>query len=196
VGESALAGGKKNARRRKAWILFEDESGISQQPAIRRTWAPRGETPVLIHNFNWKKMSVAAALAYRWDGKRCGLLFQLRAGSYDTESLIGFLRQLKRHVRGKKVILIWDQLPGHKSRPMQEYLRSQRSWLRVEYLPGYAPDLNPVEPLWGNLKGQELANRCAENLGETVSALENGMARVGRSSQLCFAFLDHAGLSF
>jgi hypothetical protein len=42
-------------------------------------------------------MSVAAALAYRWDGKRCGLLFQLRAGSYDTESLIGFLEQLQRH---------------------------------------------------------------------------------------------------
>lgn len=141
-------------------------------------------------------MSVAAALAYRWEGKRCGLLFQLRAGSYDTASLIGFLGQLERHLRGKKVILIWDQLPSHKSRPLQEYLRRQRRWLRVEYLPGYAPDLNPVEPLWGNLKGQELANRCAENLGETVSALENGMARVGRSSQLCFAFLDHAGLSF
>jgi transposase len=196
VGEGALAGGKKNARRRKAWILFEDESGISQQPSVRRTWAPRGQTPVLIHSFNWKKMSVAAALAYRWDGERCGLLFQLRAGSYDTESLMEFLEQLKRHLRGQKAILIWDQLPGHKSRLMQQYLGSQRSWLRVEWLPGYAPDLNPVEPLWGNLKGQELANRCAESLGESVQALENGMARVGRSSQLCFAFLEHAGLSF
>ncbi len=141
-------------------------------------------------------MSVAAALAYRWDGQRCGLLFQLRAGSYDTESLIGFLQELKRHLRGKKVILVWDQLPGHKSRQMREYLRSQRHWLRVEWLPGYAPDLNPVETLWGNVKGQELANRCAEELGETVTALKNGMARVGRSHQLCFAFLRHAGLSF
>ena len=141
-------------------------------------------------------MSVAAALAYRWDGKRCGLLFQLRAGSYDTESLIGFLQELKRHLRGKKVILVWDQLPGHKSRQMWKYLRTQRNWLRVEWLPGYAPDLNPVETMWGNLKGQELANRCAEDLGEAVTALENGMARVGRSHQLCFAFLDHAGLSF
>jgi transposase len=192
----ALAGSKKNARRRKAWILFEDESGISQQPAVRRTWSPRGETPVLIHSFNWKRMSAAAALAYRWDGKRCGLLFQLPAGSYDTESLIGFLQELKRHLRGKKVILVWDQLPGHKSRQMRKYLQTQRNWLRVEWLPGYAPDLNPVETMWGNLKGQELANRCAEDLGEAVTALENGMARVGRSDQLCFAFLDHAGLSF
>ena len=141
-------------------------------------------------------MSVAAALAYRWDGKRCGLLFQLRAGSYDTESLIGFLQELKRHLGGKKVVLIWDPLPGHKSRQMRQYLQGQRSWLRVDWLPGYAPDLNPVETLWGNLKGQELANRCAEELGETVTALNDGMARIGRSQQLCFAFLDRTGLSF
>jgi len=66
----AMAGSKKNAKRRKAWILFQDESGISERPSVRRTWAPKGETPVLIHAFNWKKMSISAALAYRWDGKR------------------------------------------------------------------------------------------------------------------------------
>lgn len=140
-------------------------------------------------------MSVAAALAYRWDGQRGGLLFQLRAGSYNTESLIDFLQELQRHLRGRKVLLIWDRLPGHRSRQMLEYLHSQRHWLRVEWLPAYAPELNPVETLWANVKGQELANRCAEELEETVTALENGMARVGRS-QLCFAFLDRAGLSF
>ncbi len=191
-----MADGKKNARRRKAWIVFEDESGISEQPSVRRTWAPRGQTPVLIHSFNWKRMSVAAALAYRWDGQRCGLFFQLRAGSYDTESLIGFLHELKQHFRGKKIILLWDRLPGHKSRKMQDYLHSQRDWLRLEWLPGYAPDLNPVENLWGNIKGQELANRCPDHLGEAVAALENGMARVGKSRQLSFSFLEHAGLSF
>ena len=50
--------------------------------------------------------------------------------------------------------------------PMQAYLRAQRSWLTVERLPGYAPDLNPVELLWGNVKGRELANLYADNLGE------------------------------
>src|SRR5947208_11718575 len=60
-----MASGKKNARRRKASIFFEDESGVSQRPSVRRTWAPKGETPVLIHAFNWSKMSIAAALGYR-----------------------------------------------------------------------------------------------------------------------------------
>jgi hypothetical protein len=79
---------------------------------------------------------------------------------------------------------------------MTDFLDSQRSWLKVERLPGYAPDLNPVEPLWGNVKGHELANRCAENLGEVFDAVRGGMARVRKSRTLAFAFLKHAGLSF
>ncbi len=196
MGSGALAGGKKNARRQKAWIAFQDESGISERPSVRRTWAPRGQTPVLIQAFNWQKISVAATLAYRWDGKRCRLYFQTRAGSYGAESLIGCLQELRRHFRGQRVILVWDGLPAHQSRIMKAYLQSQRDWLSEERLPGYAPDLNPVEMLWGNIKGQELANRCSQNLGEATTAVCHGIVRVRRSQQLSFAFLHHAGLSF
>ncbi len=139
---------------------------------------------------------MSAVLAYRWDGRRARLFFQLRPGSYNTESLIAFLDALKRAVRGQKILLVWDGLPGHKSRPMCAYLRRQRSWLRVERLPGYSPDLNPVEALWGNVKGQELANRCAAELGEAATALDRGMRRVRRSRALPFSFLHHAGLFF
>lgn len=191
-----MAGSKKNARRRKAWILFQDESGVSERPSIRRTWAPKGETPVLIHSFNWKKLSICAAIGYRWDGRRSRVFFQTRSGSYNSDSLIGFLKDLHRELRGQKAILIWDGLPSHRSRVMTDYLQSQKHWLRVERLPGYAPDLNPVEMLWGNVKGQELANRCAEDLTELDTAIHNGMERVGQSRQLTFSFLKHAGLSF
>jgi DDE superfamily endonuclease len=197
VGAQALARGKKNARRRKAWIVFEDESGVSERPAVRRTWAPKGQTPVLIHAFNWGKISVAAALAYRWDGKRSRVYFQTRPGSYGAERLIAFLQQLRHHFRGQRVILVWDGLPAHKSCLMKAYLQSQRPWLREERLPGYAPDLNPVETLWSNIKGQELANRCSANLAEAATAVCQGMARVRRhAQQLAFSFLDHVGLSF
>ena len=149
----------------------------------------------MIHAFNWKKLSICAALGYRWDGKRCRLWFQTKPGSYNDESLIGFLRDLKKHLRGQKAILIWDGLPAHKSRKMKQHLESQRSWLQVEMLPGYSPDLNPVEDLWGNVKSQELANRCVEGLGEAETAVRNGMGRV-RQSELPFSFLHHAGLFF
>src|SRR5271165_2864438 len=87
VANREMAGSKKNARRRKAWILFQDESGVSQRPSVRRTWAPKGETPVLKHSFNWSKMSISTVLGYRWDGSRSRLFFQTRKGSYNTESL-------------------------------------------------------------------------------------------------------------
>jgi putative transposase len=74
--------------------------------------------------------------------------------------IIGRFWVITEELGGQKAILLWDGLPAHKSRVMKEYLLQQRNWLRVERLPGYAPDLNPVEMLWGKIKGQELANRC------------------------------------
>src|SRR5437879_11205278 len=125
-----MASGKKNARRRKASIFFQDESGVSQRPSIRRTWAPKGETPVLIHSFNWSKISISTVLGYRWDGGRSRLFFQTRKGSYNTESLIAFLEDLRRELRGKKVILVWDGLPAHKSRAMQDRSEEHTSELQ------------------------------------------------------------------
>ena len=141
-------------------------------------------------------LSLAVVLAFRWDGRRSGLFFQTRPGSYNDVALIGFLNALQRHFRGRRLILIWDGLPSHKSRDMTAYLRAQRAWLSVERLPGYAPELNPTELVWGNVKGRELANLCADNLGEVEQAVRAGLRRVRRTPTLAFAFLRHAGLSF
>jgi len=110
-------------------------------------------------------------------------------------ALIAFLRQLKRHFRGRRVWLLWDGLGAHKSRAMRAYLRRQRAWLTVEPLPGYAPELNPVEQVWGNVKGGELANVCAADLPALRHPAHRGFARVRRHPHLAFAFLRHAGLT-
>ena len=196
MGPSAVAGGKKNARRQRAWLVFEDESGLSQQPVVRRTWAPRGETPILTHVLNnWKRLSVAAALAFRWDGGRTRLYFQTRPGTYTTATLLPFLRALKRHFRGQRIILLWDGLGAHTSRRMRAYVADERAWLTVERLPAYAPELNPVEPLWGNVKTRELANHCAPDLDALGRPLRAGLGRVRRHPTLALSFLRHAGLT-
>lgn len=141
-------------------------------------------------------MSVSAVLAFRWDGKRSRLFFRMKPDSYNTESLIDFLQDFRRDMRRHRCILVWDGLMAHKSREMRRYLTSQVEWLSVERLPGYSPDLNPVEPLWGNIKQRELANRCAVDLGESCGAVRRGMDRVERSQSLAFSFLHHAGLFF
>lgn len=137
---------------------------------------------------------MTSVLAYRPDRSRAKLIFQTKPGSYNTESLIDFLTQLRRHLRGKPVILIWDGLSAHRSKDMKAWLTTQQHWLAVEPLPSYAHDLNPVEQVWGNLKATELANLCPEHISEADTAAHTGLHRIGSSYQLCFNFLDHTGL--
>lgn len=172
-----------------------DESGISQKPPIRGTWAPRGRTPVLEHAFNWKKLSAATFLGYRADNRAHELFFRVKPGNYAGADLIELLEAFKKQMGRRGCVLIWDGLPAHQSALMQEYLGRQKSWLEVERLPGYAPELNPVEQVWASVKGGELANLCAKSLGQTGAALRKGLRRVGRSKSLPKSFLEHAGLS-
>jgi transposase len=69
----------------------------------------------------------------------------IRHGAYNTESLIEFLNDLREHLGGQPVTLIWDGLPAHRSAAMTTWLATQRRWLRVEPPPGYAHDLSPME---------------------------------------------------
>jgi transposase len=110
-------------------------------------------------------------------------------------SLIDFLNELRRHFRGRRLILIWDGLPSHKSRAMTTHLQTQRSWLTAERLPGYAPELNPTELVWGNVKGRELANLCADNLSDVERAVRTGLRRVRTGPHAGVRLLRHAGLS-
>lgn len=149
-----------------------------------------------MHSFNWKKLSVSSAIAYRWDGARSRVYLQMLDGNYDTPTLIAFLKELRRQMRGEPIILIWDNLPAHRSKEMLEFLEDHRDCLWVSRLPGYAPELNPVEGLWSNIQGKELANQSAENLDEVAGAVQVGLERIKTHRQLLFGFLAETGLSF
>ena len=176
--------------------MFLDESGVSFTPPVRRTWAPRGRTPILRHRQrHWSRLSIAGMCCYRPDGTRARLAVHLQPGSYNDQVLIGVLGQLRRFLGGQKVTLLWDGLPSHRSRRMQSFIASQRGWLVLERLPGYAPGLNPVEGLWANLKDQEFANYAADTLQDLAQTARDGVRRIRRRPRLLFAFLDRTGLS-
>jgi hypothetical protein len=143
----------------------------------------------------WKRASMAAALGYWPDGTRARLCFHLQPDSYDTDSLIGVLEQLKGFYAGHRVVLLWDGLSSHWSHKMRTHLDAQRAWLKVERLPAYAPELNPVEYLWANLKGAELANGTADTVAEVADQAQEGIQRVCDSDSLVMGFLAHTGLS-
>jgi transposase len=149
----------------------------------------------LIHPFNWKKASMAAAICYGVRGGGAQLAFHITPGNYDTDTLIEVLGELRRFLGGEKATLLWDGLPAHRSNAMLAWLVTQRAWLVVERLPGYAPELNPVEGLWSSLKAVELANLTSPTLAEVIDQAHRGINRVRRTPHLAYSFLRHAGLS-
>ena len=138
---------------------------------------------------------MAAALCYGSHGGGAALAFHHQLEAYDTDTLIQALGELRRFLGGQKATLVWDGLPAHRSKAMAAWLRQQRSWLVVEPLPGYAPELNPVEGLWSNLKGGELVNLAGDTLQEVIAAAERGVQRIRGTHHLAYSFLRHTGLS-
>ncbi|WP_234309524.1 transposase [Streptomyces sp. NRRL F-5193] len=164
----------KDARLRAA---DPDSEGVSLLPQVRRTYAPRGRTPLLRHRLNWKRASMAAALGYHAADPDRGprLCFHLKPGSYDTTALIEVLEQMKAFYRGERVVLVWDW-----SRAMRAWVAEQ-DWLALERLPAYAPELNPVELLWSSLKRRELANLAGDHLAEVADATEQSIYQINHN---------------
>lgn len=128
---------------------------------MRRSWAPRGHTPVVYQNLRYReKVSCIAALSLSPQRRRAGLYFSLRPNAnLTTVWLRAFLRDLLRHFRNP-VVLVWDRLPVHRAHALQEFFL-RRPGLHPVLLPPYAPELNPVETLWAYLKRNPLANLAA-----------------------------------
>lgn len=170
-----------------------DESGFSQRPPIRATWAPRGQTPLLVEPFNWQRLSGIAAVLTTPDGRRVRCLLALHRGGIRSAHVVRFLNALQHH-RRRPVILLWDGLPAHRSRRTREALELHRDWLCVKPLPAYAPELNPVEQLWAHLDATTLANTPVEDLQRLGQRVRRGVGHVNRRPPLGRAFLTHTGL--
>ena len=106
----------------------------------------------------------------------------------------GFLKHLRRHIRGP-VIVLWDGLLAHRSRETLDYVRSQSAWLTVHRLPAYAPELNPVEGLWARSKGTTNANFCPPGLTPIRQQLRRGSGRLRGHPDVLRGFLHKARLS-
>jgi len=126
-------------------------------------------------------------------GRRSKLFIRTIAGALTQDETILFLKDLKRHLHGKKLLLIWDGLPAHRARKVTEYVKSQYAWLRTARLPSYAPEVNPIEYCWGAMKKKHLGNLRAEGmekLGHAVRKAKHAM----NDNQLLRGFLKASGL--
>ena len=139
-------------------MVFIDESGLLLTPLVRRTLAPKGQTPILEHQGrHHHKVSLMAALTISPRGRHLGLYFSsLIDDHFETVASAWFVRQLLKHLRGR-VIIIWDRGNNHRGPDIRK-LQADFARLTLERLPAYAAELNPVEQTWSWLKWSQLSN--------------------------------------
>lgn len=142
---------------------------------------------MLQETFNWKSLSIIGGLAL-WR-----FYFQIHAGSIKGPQVVEFLRHLQRHIPGK-MLVIWDGAPIHRSRLVKEYVESTEGRILIERLPAYAPELNPVEYMWGHLKTHEIANLVATKAWELSHEATSALRRMRRRRSIVAACYVQAEL--
>ena len=142
---------------------------------------------MLEYNFNWKSLSAVAGLTL------LNFYFRLYPGAVKSQQVVDFLKALRRHIRGP-LLVVWDGLPAHRSRLVRDYLASLDGWIQVEYLPPYAPELNPVEYIWAYWKQHELPNVCPKDFWSLGQEARRTLRRMRRRPRLISAFWKQASL--
>jgi transposase len=182
----------KKARREGRTIVFIDETGFMLQPTVRRTWAPRGDTP---GHHSWARhdrLSVVGAITVSPVHKRVGFYFSMSPKNCTGDDLFAFVQQLRGHLK-RPLLIIWDRFSGHKKAArLLHDLYSKR--IHVKELPAYAPELNVVDHAWGHTKYGELANFIPRDLDDLADEVAGSMLRKHQRPDLLRAFCQHARL--
>lgn len=161
-----------------------DESGFLLIPTVRRTWAPKGQTPRLYHHYRRDRLSVISGLAVSPRNRRLALYLQCRAQNLTGLEVRAFLQHLLRQLRGP-VVLLWDRGPIHQRREVQAFL-ARHPRLHVHSFPAYAPELNPAEYVWTQADGA-LANGAPANLAALRKGLRRAVRRIRGSQRLLWS---------
>jgi hypothetical protein len=147
-----------------------------------RTWAPRGQTPILQYNFKWKSLSVAAALTL------LNVYFRIYARTIKKEQVVDFLKALVRHL-DHPLLIVWDRLPGHRSWLVQDYIASLQGWIST------FRTLHEIQSLQAARSGAVVQARAALDVDLTLHSEDPPMENPDRLIWPDFLFLSGLNLS-
>lgn len=152
-----------------------------------RTYAPRGQTPVLHMPLTRDHLSVISGITGE------GTLWSsIQERAFNGADAVRFLRQLWRYVGGP-LLAVWDGLPAHHEQAVQRFLVEMSGMVDIEQLPGYAPDLNPDEGVWHYLKHVELRNVTCHDLVELRCQVRLAIVRLRHKPAIIRSFFKQAG---
>jgi transposase len=190
LAEGALACSKKGAEAERRTIVWVDESGFYLLPGLVRTYAPRGQTPILRLPLSRDHLSAISAITP--EGK---LYLHIQEQAYCSKDVVRFLKHLLRQIPDK-LLVIWDGSPIHRGKPVKEFLADGGAKrIQLERLPGYAPDLNPDEGIWRHLKRVELRNVCCRDRKHLRRELQLATARLRHKRAIIKACIKEVGCS-
>lgn len=183
-----------------AWFVFEDGAGQNLRPPNACTWSRRGHTPVVtVSGKGLGRVSIAGLTCYK-SGQRGHLFCRVcvhrgREGECRSLSEADYavaINAAHRQLRAP-LIVCWDNLNTHVSAKMRQLIAAHADWLTVVQLPAYAPEFNPVEGVWANLKNG-LGNLAAGGVDQRAAVVKNRLKRIQYRPELIDGFLAQTGL--
>jgi len=177
---------RAHARREGGVVLWLDEMGVRSDAAAGRSWAPVGRTPVIKRTGKRFRVNMLSAIS------NAGMLrFRLFVGSFNGPVFIDFLGRLLRDCGGRKVHLIVDGHPVHRAKLVSAWVGRHAEQIQLHFLPGYSPELNPVELLNHDVKANAAGRRRARSAGELRQELHGYLRRRQRQPAVLVRFFDH-----
>jgi transposase len=177
---------RAQARRDGGVVVWLDEMGVRSDAAAGRSWAPVGQTPVIRRTGKRFRVNMLSAIS------NAGLLrFRLFVGSFSGRVFIDFLRRLLRDCAGRKVHLIVDGHPLHRAELVSAWVGRHAERIELHVLPGYSPELNPVELLNHDVKANAAGRRRPRSAGELREELHGYLRRRQRQPEVLVGFFDH-----
>ena len=173
--------------------MFADEASVSINAPVRRTYAPRGQRPVIKTNSEVGKR-VYAASAISEDGD---LIYEVREKAFDAKAIIGFLRSILQKLN-KKIILIWDNASIHDCEAMRLFLSTDpiAQNIYLAKIPIYSPQFNADEQVWNLVKNHGLYNTCYRIVKELIDTLDANLADLSKNPELIKRLFKHPDVHF
>ena len=177
---------RAQARQEGGVVLWLDEMGVRSDAAAGRSWAPIGQTPVIKRTGKRFRVNMISVISNQ------GLLrFRLFVGSFTGAVFIDFLRRLLRDCGGRKVHLIVDGHPVHRAKLVSAWVGRHAGRIELHFLPGYSPELNPVELLNHDVKANAAGRRRPRSAGELRDELHGYLRRRQRQPDVLIRFFEH-----
>lgn len=174
-------------------ILFADEASVSINAPVRRTYAPRGQRPVIKTNSEvGKRVYAASAIS-----EKGNLFHMVRENAFDAKAIIEFLRSILQKL-GRKVILIWDNASIHDCQAMRQFLITDpiAQNIHLAKIPVYSPHFNPDEQVWNRIKNHGLYNTCYRTINELIEKVDAELTGLSTNLEMIKQFFKHPDVHF